>query len=234
MVRKSIALLLIALVWPFSAARAQTVQSATHANASLPDSVRIPDGGRRSTVGGALLTIVDPGVGDASERVEAQAPTRLTNDAARGLRAAPQSSVSSTGVGTPRVAAAPNANAGGPYAIAEGDSLQLDASASFDVDLDPLIFEWDLNDDGVFDNAIGVTPLLSWSDLQGAGIVDDSTYALAVRVFDGALADTASTLLTVANTPPTIALAGSSSVDAGTPFNLTLSAQDPGNDTILF
>ena len=44
--------------------------------------------------------------------------------------------------------APPVADAGGPYTIAEGDSLALDGSGSFDPDTDPLTYDWDLDNDG--------------------------------------------------------------------------------------
>jgi len=71
------------------------------------------------------------------------------------------------------LAALPTADAGGPYTIAEGDSVLLDASASFDPDGDPLIFSWDLDNDSVFGDAIGETPTVTWLQLQDCGIDDN-------------------------------------------------------------
>jgi hypothetical protein len=55
------------------------------------------------------------------------------------------------------------ANAGGPYAIRKCESLTLDASSSFDPNGDPLTYNWDVNGDGVFGDATGVTPTICWA-----------------------------------------------------------------------
>ena len=52
------------------------------------------------------------------------------------------------------------ADAGGPYTIAEGASLTLDASGSSPTG----DYQWDLDDDGVFGDATGVDPTLTWTE----------------------------------------------------------------------
>ncbi|MBN1436178.1 MAG: PKD domain-containing protein [Sedimentisphaerales bacterium] len=59
----------------------------------------------------------------------------------------------------------PEVDAGGPYVIQEGDDLQLNGSGS-DPGLDPLIFLWDLDNDGAFDDAATPTPLVPWDHLK--------------------------------------------------------------------
>ncbi|MCA9079731.1 MAG: tandem-95 repeat protein, partial [Planctomycetaceae bacterium] len=98
----------------------------------------------------------------------------------------------------------PVADAGGPYMIAEGDSITLDASASTDVENQALTYAWDIDNDGQYDDAVGVNPTLTWAQLEALGIIDDGTYAIGVQVTDSqGGVHTASTTLTVNNTPPT-------------------------------
>jgi len=76
----------------------------------------------------------------------------------------------------------PVADAGGPHTISEGDSLTLDASASFDADMDPLTYAWDIDNDGSYDDATGESPTLTWAQLLSLGINDDGTYTIGVEV----------------------------------------------------
>ena len=79
----------------------------------------------------------------------------------------------------------PVANAGGPYVMNEGQQLALDATGSYDLDGDALSFAWDLNNDGIFSDATGVAPTLTWSQLVDLGVDDDGTYLARVQVDDG-------------------------------------------------
>ena len=52
----------------------------------------------------------------------------------------------------------PAADAGGPYTVPEGSSVQLDGTGSYDPDPgDTLTYAWDLDNDGTFETA-GATP----------------------------------------------------------------------------
>src|SRR6185369_3523198 len=127
----------------------------------------------------------------------------------------------------------PTANAGGPYAIDEGSPLSLNASTSTDPNGGSLIYSWDLNGDGLFDDASGVTPTLTWEQLKGFGIGDDGTFQVSLKVVndEGFLAF-ASTTLTVKNVPPTLNLSGATDVNEGLAYTLNLASSDPGSDTI--
>jgi hypothetical protein len=75
----------------------------------------------------------------------------------------------------------PTANAGGPYTVVAGQSLTLNASASFDLDGDPLTFSWDVNGNGVYGDAVGVQPTLTWSQLTALGIQAGHAYNVTVQ-----------------------------------------------------
>ena len=64
----------------------------------------------------------------------------------------------------------PVAGAGGPYRISEGDALTVDATATTDANQSSttLKYAWDLNGDGVYTDASGATPTLTWAQLQAA------------------------------------------------------------------
>ncbi len=127
---------------------------------------------------------------------------------------------------------APVANAGGPYNISEGDGITLDASASSDLDLDTLTYSWDINNDTVFDDVTGVSPTLTWAQLQSFGINDDGVYTITVKADDGTVSNSASTTITVDNVAPTLIATGTGSALEGAAYTLNLSAIDPGDDTI--
>ncbi len=50
--------------------------------------------------------------------------------------------------------AAPIADAGGPYTVAEGNAIYLDARGSTDPEGMPLTYAWDLDADGVFGETV--------------------------------------------------------------------------------
>ena len=129
---------------------------------------------------------------------------------------------------------APTADAGGPYGIAEGDPVTLDASLSTDLDGDLLSYAWDIDGDMTYGDVTGVSPTLTWAQLRGFGIDDDGTHTVAVRVDDGKGGfDTASATINVANTAPTLTVAGPPSVEEDNVYTLNLIATDPGEDAIL-
>jgi hypothetical protein len=108
----------------------------------------------------------------------------------------------------------PSADAGGPYTLAEGNSLILDASSSTDPDLDSLTYSWDVNGDGEFDDIFGVSPTLEWGDLILLGIEDGpAAFNVRVQVNDGNghTVFSVPTLLTVNNVAPVASIAGPAS-----------------------
>jgi subtilisin-like proprotein convertase family protein len=88
----------------------------------------------------------------------------------------------------------PVADAGGPYTITAGDPLTLDASGST-IDSTSVV-QWELNGHS-FNDANGVNPTLSWSDLQALGIQGGHTYTVIVRVKTDGVTNKGKTSLTV-------------------------------------
>ncbi len=93
--------------------------------------------------------------------------------------------------------AAPTADAGGPYTVAEGDSVQLSAQASTDPDGHALTYTWDLDNDGQFDDGTGET--------IGFSVNDHGTYTVSVRASDGGKTDDDSAQVTVTDKVPNVA-----------------------------
>ena len=120
----------------------------------------------------------------------------------------------------------PIPNAGGPYVVAEGWNLQLDASASFDPeDGTTLTYQWDLNYDGFVFNvdATGVRPNVSFPDNFPSRII-------GLRVTDSkGLSSYAVSTLTVTNVAPRNVNAGlDRTVAEGSLVTLAGSFTDPG------
>lgn len=125
----------------------------------------------------------------------------------------------------------PQAMLAGPYANFEGEGLALDAGASSDADFGQVLsYAWDLNHDGVFEDAVGATPSLTSVELVALGIADDGVYPISVRVDDGfGGTDMASTSLAVSNAAPVgLALEPLAAIDEGANVHLTGSFSDPG------
>ena len=116
----------------------------------------------------------------------------------------------------------PVADANGPYSGDEGSAILLDGSGSYDTDGTIVAYEWDLDENGVFGDATGVTALATW--------YDDGLFAPALRVTDNSgLADTATASVAVGNVDPV--LVGTPVADdvlEGAYSTLTGSWYDPG------
>ncbi|MFH2091795.1 MAG: PKD domain-containing protein [Pseudomonadota bacterium] len=86
------------------------------------------------------------------------------------------------------------------YTIPEGTVLKLDGTGSYDPNNTAIgTFEWDLNGDGIFDNATGPTAEYLWSQ--------NGIYTVALRLTDLTetdLQDTAQSTITVVNVGPKV------------------------------
>src|SRR5262249_11548632 len=134
---------------------------------------------------------------------------------------------SAPATGTATVAPFVAADAGGPYTVAEGGSLALDASGS--TAGPTATYAWDLDGDGQFDDATGATPTVTHADLEAAGRGDGpSTHTISVQVTEGPSVDTDTATVTVTNVAPTAAVVGAvGEIVAGGPATVTFSASDP-------
>jgi PKD repeat protein len=92
---------------------------------------------------------------------------------------------------------APVAVAGPDQTVNEGDTVQLDASASHYLDGDPLTYTWDFGDGS---SGTGVQPTHVYAD--------NGVYTATVSVSDGSAVTTATTTVTVLNVAPTAAVFG--------------------------
>ena len=110
--------------------------------------------------------------------------------------------------------APPVADAGGPYVTNEGTDVGLTAAGSSDPDGDALTYEWDLDNDGQFDDSTSQTPTFT---LVG----DNGVFTVGVRVTDsfGSSATDSSTV-TVNNVRPVVT---SLSNDGPMPENTSVS-----------
>jgi YVTN family beta-propeller protein len=94
--------------------------------------------------------------------------------------------------------AEPTVNAGGPYSVDEGSSINVTATGS-DIDDDVLIYRWDLDGDGVFETT-GQTVIFSAAALDGP-----SSRTIKAQVTDSlGLTAVATTTVNVLNVKPTI------------------------------
>ncbi|WP_345802251.1 Ig-like domain repeat protein [Microbacterium sp. AZCO] len=121
------------------------------------------------------------------------------------------------------------ADAGGPYSVAEGEDLELDGSGSSP----GATYEWDVDGDGDFSDATGVSPTLTWAQLEALGIDDGDATPVArtvrVRVTSGQQQVTDTATLEVTNTAPATVVTGSLRATAGQPFTIEVGADDPSS-----
>lgn len=103
----------------------------------------------------------------------------------------------------------PTANAGGPYTVVAGGTVQLNASGSSDPDQSAasLTYQWDFDNDSQFDDATGITPTFS-----AVGLSAPDTRTVSLKVTDaGGLSSIATATITVAEDIRVLLLAATGS-----------------------
>ena len=121
--------------------------------------------------------------------------------------------------------APPAANAGGPYAAAEGSAITFDGTASSDPDNEIVSYAWDFGDGNT---GTGPTPTHTYADNLAA----DGAYTvtLTVTTNDGATS-TATTTVTVSNVAPQVTgvTLYPTPVAVGTPIEISATFTDVGS-----
>lgn len=106
-------------------------------------------------------------------------------------------------------------------------TVAFNASGSSDVNGDPLTYAWDLDGDGQFDDATGVTTSKTYAS---AGNVD-----VGLKVSDGAATDTLIKTISVGHAPPTVTItapASSLTWVVGQSIAFSATATDPQDGTL--
>lgn len=119
----------------------------------------------------------------------------------------------------------PTADANGPYTTPEGTDVVLDASGSVAAS-DPsggaLTYEWDLDNDGQYDDATGVTTIFNQ-------VGDNAVFTVGLRVTNAAgVSDEDSTSVTVTNAAPSVTLSPVAGTSENTSITVNGTVSDPG------
>ncbi|XZE36473.1 PKD domain-containing protein [Pirellulaceae bacterium SH501] len=124
--------------------------------------------------------------------------------------------------------ASPIANAGGGHVMNEGSSILLNAAASSDSDGSIVSYAWDLDLDGQYDDATGVSPSFSSTN--------SGSFTIGLLVTDNRGAtSTATTTVVVNNVAPTADAGNNLTGSVNQAISLSASASsDPGNDIVSY
>jgi len=118
----------------------------------------------------------------------------------------------------------PSADAGGPYVGDEGSTINFDGSGSSDPDENIMSYEWDLDNDGLYDDTIGIIPDVVFDD--------NGIYTIGLKVTDeNNEVDSDTAIVTVNNVAPSIISIENIPVDpvpVGTTILPTATFTDPG------
>lgn len=118
-------------------------------------------------------------------------------------------------------------HAGGPYRVTVFNSLTLagSAGAADTAGTEAIVYAWDLDNDGQFDDATGATPVLSWATLRQLGLPCNTPNMVCLKVSGvnsvSVVTCTTLTLVNDADVNPTAWLL-TLAVEAGSEASLTL------------
>jgi 1-phosphatidylinositol phosphodiesterase len=118
--------------------------------------------------------------------------------------------------------AAPAANPGGPYVVAEGSAVTFSAAGSTDPEGSTLQYRWDFNGDGIWDTGRGTKPTALTT------FPNDPAPTVRLEVFDGLHTNIVTVPITVTNVPPRVSAGGDATVFTNALFTRTGSFIDPG------
>tara|TARA_Y100001933_G_C19015145_1_gene571172 strand:+ start:9212 stop:20929 length:11718 start_codon:yes stop_codon:yes gene_type:complete len=124
------------------------------------------------------------------------------------------------------------ADAGDAYQPYEGYPIQFDASGT-QTHSPNAQYAWDLDLDGQYDDATGIAPALTWSNILALGLPSDSsTMTIALQVTDEIGTYVDQTTLQIINIAPSIHSGTLYHVDYGGTVTLNASATDAGDDDL--
>lgn len=173
------------------------------------------------TAGVLTYSINVPGDTDGTAKKEGGLPGELITFKINGRVAA--TATWQSGANTFMHLHPPQAVPGGPYSGNEGAPINFNGSAT-DLGSDATTYQWDWDNNGTYDTT-GQTPSHTWAD--------NGTYTVGLKVTDAQGGEGTSTVTaTVNNVAPTLTISGADTVNEGSVYTLSLSATDPGADTI--
>lgn len=119
----------------------------------------------------------------------------------------------------------PTANAGGPYNVLEGGTVQLSSATSSDSDGTITGYQWDLDYNGT---TFTVDSTLASPTFSAASLDGPTTRSVALKVIDnsGATSSVSATTVNITNDPPRAGISGPSTVTAGEATTYFLTGTD--------